>query len=254
MSGSANSKKRGGISPAVLLAGAVCGLALPSAVLAFSSGFDNHVVSLAARGSIGSFTPASVDPRLARTISVHSLPPGQVFRFTPAGTASRPDRSVTVAVRVDAETARAISVRAPMGEAGMGNGVGTLRISPTAYNLGVSRGYQTFAQAFTLSGNLAKPDMPDLAAFKLGKGGAAGEPARLSPRIAFDEREKTGRAPRTLEGNGEQTVDVGGAYRLTRNVDVTAGLRYSRERDRLLPLVDGRQDSQAVYVGTQFHF
>ena len=142
----------------------------------------------------------------------------------------------------------------PLGEAGLGNGVGALRISPTAYNLGVSRGYQTFAQAFTIPGSLSKPDMPDLAAFKLGTGGASGEPARLSPRIAFDEREKTGRAPRTLEGNGEQTVNVGGAYRLTRNVDVTAGLRYSRERDRLLPLVDGRQDSQAVYVGTQFHF
>ena len=248
-----NARKRNGSSPALLIAGAVCGLALPSAVLAFSSSFDAHTVSLAARGAIGSFTPASVDPRLARTISLHTLGKGQVFRFTPAGTATRPDRSVTVAVRVDADTARAISVRESLNDAPLSAGMGTLRIAPTAYNLGVSRGFQTFAQSFTLAGTLAKSETPDLAAFKL-RTGAAQEPSRLSPRIAFDEREKTGRAPRTLEGMGEQVVDVGGAYRLTRNVDVTAGVRYSQERDRLLPLVDGRQDSQAVYVGTQFHF
>lgn len=251
--GQANVRKRNGPSPALLIAGAVCGLALPSAVLAFSSGFDGQTVSLAARGAIGSFTPASVDPRLARTISLNTLGKGQVFRFTPAGTATRPDRSVTVAVRVDPDTARAISVRESLKDAALGSGVGPLRIAPTAYNLGVSRGFQTFAQSFTLEGKLAKPETPDLAAFRL-RSGATPERPRLSPRIAFGEREKTGRAPRTLEGMGEQVVDVGGAFRLTRNVDVTAGVRYSQERDRLLPLVDGRQDSQAVYVGTQFHF
>jgi len=35
---------------------------------------------------------------------------------------------------------------------------------------------------------------------------------------------------------------------------VTAGVRYSQERDRLGPLTDGTQDSQAVYLGTQFRF
>ncbi|MES2491774.1 MAG: hypothetical protein V4579_00670 [Pseudomonadota bacterium] len=225
---------------------------MPSAVLAFSSGFEKAPASSEANPGIETFAPALVDPSLARTLTVRSLPRGKVFRFTPAGNANRSDRSVTVAVRVDAEMARAIAVRKVLGGE-LGGGSGSLRISQTAYNLGISRGYQTFAQAFVLPGGLNRSDMPDLAAFKLGSG-TAPERSRLSPRIAFDEREKTGRAPRTLEGNGEQTVDVGGAYRLTRNFDVTAGVRYSRERDRLLPLVDGRQDSQAVYVGTQFHF
>jgi hypothetical protein len=31
-------------------------------------------------------------------------------------------------------------------------------------------------------------------------------------------------------------------------------VRYSQERERLRPLTDGKQDSQAVYVGTQFRF
>ena len=253
MSGARDSKRKAA-SPALLIAVAVGALALPSAVLAFSSGFDGQSASLPARGAIGSFTPTTVDASFARAITVRSLGDGKVFRFTPAGTAMRPDRSVTVAVRVDAETARAISVRQPLGDGALGSGMGTLRIAPNAYTLGVSRGYQTFAQTFVLPGAINKAGMPDLSGFKLGAGAAPGEPARLNARIALDEREKTGRSPRTLEGYGEQTVDVGGSYRLGRNFDVTAGVRYSRERDRLLPLVDGRQDSQAVYLGTQFRF
>jgi len=41
---------------------------------------------------------------------------------------------------------------------------------------------------------------------------------------------------------------------VTRNVAVTAGVRYSSERDRIAPLTDTTQDSQAVYVGTRFRF
>ena len=50
-------------------------------------------------------------------------------------------------------------------------------------------------------------------------------------------------------------LDVGGAYSIARNVDVTAGARYRIARDRLEPLAgDDRRDSQAVYVGTAFRF
>ena len=46
-----------------------------------------------------------------------------------------------------------------------------------------------------------------------------------------------------------------GSYSLTRNLDVTAGVRYERsERERLPRLTDDRRDSQAVYVGTAFRF
>ena len=240
---------RGGLSPALLLSGAVLVLALPSAVLAFTSSFESLPGSLSTRAGIGPFAPASVDPRFARTISVRSLARGQMFRFTPAGTATRPDRSVTVAVRVDAEAARAISVRQTRGDTPLAAGTGALRIAPTAYSLGVSRGFQSF----TAAGEPRRGEMPDLSAFRL-RAGTADEPARLNARIALDEREKTGQSPRTLEANGEQTVDVGGSFSLTRNLNVTAGVRYSQERDRLLPLTVGQKDSQAVYVGTQFRF
>ena len=82
----------------------------PSVSSAFSSGFDAAPVSLAARGGIGSFTPASVDERLASQITVRALS-GKLFRFTPAGNETRPSRAVTVAVRLDSQTARSFSVR-----------------------------------------------------------------------------------------------------------------------------------------------
>ena len=74
------------------------------------------------------------------------------------------------------------------------------------------------------------------------------------PRIEFTDREIAGRSPNTLDSTAAQTVGVGGSFRLSPNLNVTAGVRYQSERDRLVPLTDGSQDSQAVYVGTQFRF
>ena len=82
-----------------------------------------------------------------------------------------------------------------------------------------------------------------LSAFRAGSG--KGDPSRFSTRLSVDERDQTGRAPRTFETAG-QTVDLGGSYRVTGNLNVTAGVRYSQERDRLTPLTDGKQDGQAA--------
>ena len=62
-------------------------------------------------------------------------------------------------------------------------------------------------------------------------------------------------APKLVEQVPSYSVDVGGAYRLTHNVDLTAGMRYRRDLDRLQQTDDEqRHDSQAVYVGTAFRF
>lgn len=243
-------RKRGGTAAAMLLAGTVLTLALPSAVLAFSSRFEPQPVAQPARVELAGFQPASVDPRLARSITVRALSKGKLFRFTPAATPSRFDRSVTVAVRLDTNSTRAIVVRGSL--ASLDSGAG-LHIAPTAYSLGTTRGYKDFAQKLSTGGDARKLEIPDLASFKPSSG-AKGDPARFSPRISLDDREKAGKSPRTYEGQDEARVDVGGSYSLTRNFDVTAGVRYQQERDRLVPLTDGKQDSQAVYVGTQFRF
>lgn len=256
-SGQKSKEKRGlrRVIRAPLLAGAGVALGIllaPTVSSAFSSGFDSRPVSLAARGGIGSFTPASVDPRLAAQITVRALRSGKLFRFTPAGTDTRPDRAVTIAVRVDGESAQAISIRSALASAANAPGAAPVRIAPMVFNLGVARGYQSFAAQAALPRDIQRIDMPDLASFK--GAGTASAPGRFAPRIALDDKDRAGRAPRTLEGQDEYQVDVGGSYRLTRNLNVTAGVRYTSERDRLRPLTDGKQDSQAVYVGTQFRF
>jgi len=251
-------KVAGSTRRSLLLGGAalLCGaIAVPTVSQAFSSGFDSRPVSLDARGSIGSFTPASVDPQLAASVQVNALSGRHLFRFTPAGASNRPDRSVTVAVRVDDDIVRAVSVRGVFGGVGGQSGPTPFRIAPVAYNLGVARGYQSFAAGKPIVATPAfqKIEMPDLASFAPGKQ-ASGAGSRFAPRIALDEKDKTGREPRTLEGQGETRVDLGGSYRLTRNLKVIGGVRYSSDRDRLAPLTDGKQDAQAVYVGTQFRF
>jgi hypothetical protein len=244
--------KRSGSASALLIGGAVALLALPSAVLAFSSRFDVADEGLPVSIADDGFVPSQVDPRLARSITVRALSKGRTFRFTPAATPNRMDSAIiTVAVRLPGNR---VGLRSGGAGAEQAQGEGGLRIAQTAYSLGAARGYRSFAQG-SGAGNsdLARLEMPDLASYRPRAATGTGTPSRFEPHIALDEREKTGRSPRTFE-QSDQTVDLGGAYRLTRNINVTAGVRYSSDRDRLVPLTDGRQDSQAVYVGTQFRF
>lgn len=239
--------KRGGAA-AVLLAGTVALLALPSAVLAFSTRLDLQPVEVEPVTPSG-FRVAEVDPRLARSVTVRALSQGRTFRFTPAATPARMDRSLTVAVRLFAPTSRPIVVMAPSPSA---NAASSISIAPAAYSLKATRGYKSFAQN-GVSG-ATQVDMPDLAAYSI-RGDVPSDPSRFAPRIELDEKARAGRSPRTLEGQGtDQTVDLGGSYRLSRSMNVTAGVRYSSERNRIDPLVDGKQDNQAVYVGTQIKF
>ncbi|MFC0203632.1 hypothetical protein [Novosphingobium soli] len=242
---------KGGMKGSLLLAGCVTLLALPSAVLAFSTDF---APSSPGAPAIDSLDAASTPESLSRAISMRSLATGQPFSFTPAGTPNRHDRAVTVAVRVDPESAQAIIVRGRSPLQPSGQEVARLRIAPTAFTLGVSRGYQNFAQNLVPQPP-ARPvaELPDLKKFSLSPGTVHGPEPRFSPRISIDEKRPAGRAPRTFAGEAGE-VDLGGAYRLTDNLDVTAGVRYSQDRERLVPLTDGKQDSQAVYVGTQFKF
>src|SRR5512139_2685662 len=90
----------GGITTGALLAGAVVLLALPSAVLAFATRYDNAGTDNTAGN--GNADGVGLVPGMA----LRSLARGPLYPFTPAGMPNRPTRSVTVAVRVDAETAR----------------------------------------------------------------------------------------------------------------------------------------------------
>ena len=128
-----------------------------------------------------------------------------------------------------------------------------VRIAPTRYNLGVARGYQSFARpaAPAITPAVSDASIPDLADFRPSPG-VKEEPSRFAARIDSEEQAKPAAEARIVP---EQTVDLEGSYRLTRNLDVTAGVRYSQDRNRLSTLAEpAKQDSQAVYIGTQFRF
>jgi hypothetical protein len=168
--------KRSGSTSALMLSAAVGVLALPSAVLAVSSGIADQPASPAVAEVVGGFIPSEVDPRLARSITVRALNKGRLIRFTPAATPSQFDSAViTVAVRLPGNsTGLAMRSGAPAVET-VTNGI---RIAPTAYSLGTARGYRSFAENMGASStDIRKLEMPDLASYQP-KGGACWMRAR----------------------------------------------------------------------------
>lgn len=202
-------------------------------------------VSLSAPGSIGSFTPAAADPRQAAALARAGLGGGSfsggAFRFTPsAAPGSR--RAVTVAVRARATT-KAAAERAAM--------VSTTGITPSAYNLGVSVGWKQFA----LSGEIVKVEGGLLPGDRESADvGLSYTGRQWSTRLQLGADRATGGGAHLMGPDQSYSVDLGGSYALTRNLEVTGGVRYRLQRDRLQPFQDERRDSQAVYVGTAFRF
>lgn len=250
-------------------ASCACLAALPPALAAVTGAIsksDDSRRSVSIAGSdLGGFTPASADPRLLASLArirEGSKGDAGMFRFTPAGVHESSDRAVTVAVRVDSNMARAVSMRKPAVAGEPGQGVAG--VAPVAFNLGMARGYQSFAQSAKVAADVEpglgqnllpegvrEIDAPDLSRFTPAKK-KSGE-SRFGGVVELDDGSVPGRAPRTF-ADGAQSVDVSGSYRVTGNLRVTAGVRYSAERDRLAPISDMQQDSQSVYVGTRFRF
>ena len=124
-------------------------------------------------------------------------------------------------------------------------------LAPIAYNLGVGVGWKRFA----LAGDLAHVELAGQPGSR--EAAVVGVTYRLdrfTGRVNGSVDRPLAGAPRLVEQPSSYTVDVGGSFALTRNIDLTAGLRYKTERDRVQPLADDRRDSQAVYVGTAFRF
>lgn len=196
---------------------------------------------------VGAFTPAVSDPRLAAALARRGTRLSSDFRFTPASASPERSRAVRVAIRArantPAEAARNViaSSAAPV-----------TAITPSSYNLGVSLGWRRFA----VSGDVAQTEggvMPGRAeAAEVGMSYRANR--RLTGRVAVAAERAEG-AQRLLRDDEAYSLDVGGAFSIARNVDVTAGARYRIARDRIEPMSrDERRDSQAVYVGTAFRF
>lgn len=199
--------------------------------------------SSALRGGIGSFTPAAADPRLAALFARGSLA-NSGFRFTPVAIGR--SRAITVAVRAATGSRQLANDRVTSTPAAPA----TIGIAPVAYNLGASLGWKRFA----LSGDVARFDTGIAGGREAADIGVSYNSRKWSTRVQLAAERPIGNAPRTITGSESYSVDVGGSFRLTRRLDVTAGVRYRTDRDRLQPSADDRRDSQAVYVGTAIRF
>jgi opacity protein-like surface antigen len=232
---------------------AVSGLAMTPAIARVLNG-KNEGVSLKALGSIGSFTVSGADPELAANFELKALRGNNNFKFTPVGGNRDGDRAVTVVVRQP--DTNAVSVRENIALASPGaQQIVSTKITRTSYSLGSAKGLKSFA----LPVKQLKGNIPDLADLNVGQKRTEnrdnGKKSRFNTRFSLDAKAPVNAAPRALDASEKDyTLDVGGSYSVTKNLAVTAGVRYNNERDRMAPLTDSRQDSQAVYVGTRFRF
>ncbi len=231
-------------------AGAVSALALTLALpLAGAESRRQTQAPAAAAGRTVTLTGfgaglAAADPRRAALLDRVGLADpattGGTFRFTPSASSSG-RRAVTVAVRARAIT-RTDAVRTASANA---------QLAPSAYNLGVAVGWKRFA----LSGDIARINADLL---PIGRQSAevgvsyAGN--RWNTRVEVGADRALGDTARLAGTDETYSLGLDGSYRLTRNIDLTGGVRYRMQRDRIDPTVDQRRDSQAVYIGTAFRF
>jgi hypothetical protein len=200
-------------------------------------------VSLTELGSIASFTPAIHDAKLSSAYAHAVLNRGsRAFRFTPTSGSLSGRRSITVLVRSDSAVGRADDHRT--------QGLG---VAPLAFNLDASRGWRKFAIPDAVGSKALDPvyadELTSTRNFTL-----KSNPSRLQPDVQLDAKRDVGTAPQTLAGESKLSVAIGSSYSLTRNLNVTAGVRYAGPDNRLAPITDKRRDDQAVYVGTKFKF
>ena len=200
--------------------------------------------------SIGGFTPAVANPRLAAEFARRGFQTG-TFRFTPSPASPDKSKAVKVAVRARsstaASTAAAMAGRTPTET----SATAITALTPTAYNLGAAIGWKRFA----LSGEVAKVEGGAIPGAREAAEVALSYSAKkFTGRVQVGAERSDGELQRIVPIESAYSLDVGASYSLTRNLDVTGGVRYRIQRDRLEPLADDRRDSQAVYIGTAFRF
>ena len=193
-------------------------------------------------GGFGSFTPASADPRLAAALSRTALSPTG-FQFTPSEGSVIGSRAIKVAVRSATLQAERPTDRVAA--------VTTMpALNPVAYNLGMASGLKRMA----LSGDLTRLDLSQPGTRDPLVLGVPYTPRKLTGRVTASGDHLSADQSKMITDTSGYSLDAGGSYKLTRNLDVTAGARYRTDRERMLRVTPDRRESQAVYVGTAVRF
>jgi hypothetical protein len=232
------------IARAAIAAGLMLALT-PAALLARGDGKRPAPVSISF-DRFSTFTPAGADPRLVAALA-NKAPSATDFHFTPAAPKGRPAQ-LRVAIRARAVTPAVLAARTGSAD----RATGAIALAPATYNLGVAVGWRRFA----ISGDVGKVtgNGSPLGSRESAALGVSYNLKRFTGRLALGAERGEGNQAPALAKNDNVSVDLGGAYSLTRNLAVTGGVRYKVEREQLRSLADQRRDSQAVYVGTAFKF
>jgi hypothetical protein len=242
-------KRRYATGAAVLLATASLALS-PLVMPAFAAKSVNAKQQTAPAWST-MFTPAGGDSLLVQKLSATRIVSSARFPFTPVNAGENPNRTITVAARANSRlTANAVSVRNGIAELQVGAGK-AMRLAAVDYRLTTSKGWQGIA--------LPTQRVSSTPLTELGKGGfrleeSGKKPSKFSTNIRLDQSRETAPPARGNAASGDYKLDVGGSFSISRKIDVTAGVRYASENDRVIPRADSRKDSEAVYVGTKIRF
>jgi len=202
-------------------------------------------VSLGALGSISSFTPTTKDSRLAAAYAKIAASAGrQNFRFTPTSGSLSGQRSITVMVRAS-DVDRVAANRS----------VVPVNIAPVSFSLNGAHNWRKFALSESVGRKALDPvpveTMVDAKNFSLDDG----KKDRFSTKVLLESRREPTATVRNPSADKDYSLDLASSYSLTRNLNVTAGIRYNNSvAGRLTPMTDERQDNQAVYLGTSFKF
>jgi outer membrane receptor protein involved in Fe transport len=230
------------IMGAGLVAGLAAGIVAPAIGAAEKAAHKPRPAAGRNLDTLMSFTPASADPRLAAFLARSGVDSAS-FRFTPA----QPRR---IAGNVSV-TVRSHDSRMSYQEPRLPRNAGGPALEPIAYSISGSLNWKRLA----IGGDVGHVDLAGMPGSRDSTSASIGYAGkRLSGRVKAESDRPTTGAPR-VDDLRSYTVDVGGSYALTRNLDVTAGLRYRSDRaERLDVSTDPARESRAVYVGTAFRF
>jgi hypothetical protein len=227
---------------------------------AFAAQFNGS--SVKAKDWAETYTAAGVDRKLAakfKRINADrqaAVSKGKGFFFTPAGINRGTSRTMTIAARTDSPlSANAISTRNLV--RAIESGVGTnVPLSKTDFSLKAARGWQGFKLPVSARPAVKAP-IADIAVaagnFRLDDK-APVKKSRFKTDMKLDKSREAAPSPRGNAAAGEYKVGLESSFSLSRRIDLTAGVRYNSERDRVVPTVDERKDNEAVYVGTKIRF
>jgi len=188
------------------------------------------------------FTPASADPRLAAIFAGRGTSIAD-FKFTPAAAKGRPSQ-VRVALR-------AKGAPTPVRPVEVAVAPSVNNLAPAQYDLGLAVGWKRFA----LAGDVARTSSPDpvIGTRETAVVGVSYNLKKFTGRVAVGGERNDSRVA-SLARPDSVSLDVGGAYNISRNIALTGGVRYKIERDEIPALVEDRREDKAVYVGTAFKF